>query len=89
MPAILRAEPVVEGNRLDGAMRGHLDIVPTLLRLGGFEGSAALPGVSLLEEGGSERPQVSQTAWWDGLSLRLLPVEERGFTYAIRTGRFM
>ena len=63
------------GLRVDTLVR-HVDITPTLVRLSGLGAGAPTQGGDLLAEP-SPSSAVTQSAWWDGLSQKLLPLERR------------
>lgn len=90
IPAILWAPGRVEpGTRLTTPAH-QVDVMPTLLALAGIgeNRDPGDPGVDLASAGEpGRRVLVTQTAWWDALSLKLLPSKWRQPSFAVFDGR--
>lgn len=72
------------GRRVDTVAQ-HIDVLPTILRMANIPQAdhTTTMGRNLLSDESGPNFAVSQTAWWDGLSLKLLPAVKRYPAYSL------
>jgi len=87
VPALLWAPGLVEPGKLATEPVHHLDILPTVLELAGAKATdSVLPGKSLIrlrDDDSDSRTLVSQTGWWDGVSVSLVQRHKLSATKAV------
>jgi len=90
VPAIVWAPGRIPGGQRISTLVRHIDIFPTLLAMAAIPGESKNPvynGLNLLapELTADMYPAfyISQTVWWDALSLKMLPPDKRQPAFAL------
>ena len=61
----------------------HIDLVPTILDAVRLPRDSSLPGTSVLRDGKRSTVAIARNAWWDAVSMRLVPLAKQGATRSV------